>query len=473
MAADMMKRNILKMASVATVLVMVTVSCSGIIETEATDSNIGNEAMASAKSSTPTDLIIDSTMAACYSNLDQVKAGSANVYASTAVGVWNGYWLDQFGGRWLYYYKLGGISYSEGDDLIRVATVQINEATGSDHFVIDTVDHSDYVWSCPRSSGTNENLAEVSNLVISIALGLVSNVASIAWSTASTIIGLLHSGCDEVTSRDNYRAYAWKWSPDIDKTSQHVSFYALVEPGKTAKLNTEYAVIGPIYELLTTGTFTFTMRAPNTGGTSPADMTIQERQQNGILTVPRDQLQSVAAEMGVPEADVRTLMSTDQDEFYFTSSAPECTIAENTGSYDQKSPMDHESLLEAVTGQIDRSKMIVDALDDDRMYEMDGSAEIVEKNANKLESLQIMKDRLEKCTLSQHELNALSESYLQLIDDCQIGSPSEASKESALHYGPISRDCISPTANTATVSIDYSNVLRTYYTRPGACDVYV
>ncbi len=101
---------------------------------------------------------------------------------------------------------------------------------------------------------------------------------------------------------------------------------------KTAKLNTEYAVIGPIYELLTTGTFTFTMRAPNTSGTSPADMTIQERQQNGILTIPRDQLQSVAAEMGVPDADVRALMSTDQDEFYFTSSAPECTIAENISS---------------------------------------------------------------------------------------------------------------------------------------------
>lgn len=472
MAVDMMKKNILKVASVATVLVMITVSCGGIIETEATGSNLGGEAMASVNSSTPTDFISDSSMAACYSNFDQVKAGSANVYASTAVGVWNGYWLDQFGGRWLYYYKLGGIAYSEGDELIRVASVQINEATGSDHFVIDTVDHSDYVWSCPRSSGTNENLAEVSNLVISIALGLVSNVASIAWSTASTIISLLHSGCDEVTSRDNYRAYAWKWSPDIDKTSQHVSFYALVEPGKTAKLNTEYAVIGPIYELLTTGTFTFTMRAPNTSGTSPADMTIQERQQNGILTIPRDQLQSVAAEMGVPDADVRALMSTDQDEFYFTSSAPECTIAENISSCDPESLMDQESLLEAVTDQIDRSKMIVDALDDDQIYEMDGSAEIVEKNASKLDSLQMMKDRLEKCTLSQHELNALSELYIQLINGGQIGSPSEASKESAQHYGPISRDCISLSTSTTTVSHDFNNVHRVHCTRSGACDAY-
>lgn len=214
------------------------------------------------------------------------------------------------------------------------------------------------------------------------------------------------------------------------------------------------------------------MRAPNTGGTSPADMTIQERQQNGILTVPRDQLQSVAAEIGVPEADVRTLMSTDQDEFYFTSSAPECSIAESTGSCDQKSPMDQESLLEAVTGQMDRSKMIVDALNDDQMYEMDGSAEIVEKNASRLDSLLMMKDRLEKCILSQHELNALSESYLQLIDDGQIGSSFEASKESAPYYDPISMDCIPSSTGTTTVSNDFNNVLRAHYTRSGACDAY-
>lgn len=50
MAVDMMKKNILKVASVATVLVMITVSCGGIIETEATGSNLGGEAMASVNS---------------------------------------------------------------------------------------------------------------------------------------------------------------------------------------------------------------------------------------------------------------------------------------------------------------------------------------------------------------------------------------------------------------------------------------
>ena len=61
MEVDMMKKNILKVASVATVLVMITVSCGGIIETEATGSNLGGEAMASVNSSTPTDFISDSS----------------------------------------------------------------------------------------------------------------------------------------------------------------------------------------------------------------------------------------------------------------------------------------------------------------------------------------------------------------------------------------------------------------------------
>lgn len=428
MVDDITNRLILKFTCVATVLIMTMASFSMVVGTEKVDGLFvfGNEGT-SRSSSEQFEQVFDPTMAACYSNYDHVEVGTSNVHASTAIGVWNGLWTDHFNGRWQYYFKIAGMAYSEGDDLIRVALVTVKEAEGSEHFVLDSVDHSDYIWGYPNSSSTSNNASELSNLVIGVALGLLNNAASTVWTTVSSVISILRNGCNNVDEPvNNHKSFSWSWSPDINKTVQHVTVYTLLEHNTTAKFTTEYAVIGPVYEVLTTGTFTFTMTSPNTNGVSPANMTLQEREQNGIQTIPRNQLQTAASSLGISDTEIEMMMSTEQDEFYFTSSAPTCTITSDP-DLNNFSLTDANSLHQAISAQIDRSELLVNSLSDEPICDMDGSAEIIDKHTKRLINLAAIEQRLEEGIISQNEMNVLIGSYEKIMaDDTSTGLVNES-----------------------------------------------
>lgn len=423
---DIVKNLVLKFASILIVSIMVIVPFSVTTEAGEIDTQLILSDMTSSDSLPPPMEVFDPTMSACYSNYDHVEANTADVHASTAIGVWNGYWLDQYDGRWFYYYKLGGMAYSEGNELIRAAVITIDEAEGSDHFSICSVDHSDYIWSYPGSSNTSNNSAEISNLVISVALGLLSNAASIAWTTATSVINILRNGCNDFNSLDNHKSFSWSWSPDIDRTVQHVSFYALLQSGTTAKLTTEYAVIGPEYELLTTGKFTFTMTAPNTNNANPANMTVQEREQNGIQTIPRNQLQTMASSLGISDAEVEMMMTTEQNEFYFTTSAPTCTITSDSDLNDLSS-IDTNTLHQFISAQIDRSELLINTLSKESIRDMEGSTEILDKHTKRLVDLATIEQKLEKGTLSPNEIAVLIKSCEEILAN---QTSSELMKES-------------------------------------------
>ena len=61
-------------------------------------------------------------------------------------------------------------------------------------------------------------------------------------------------------------------------------------------------------------------------------MSVQEREENGIVTVSKNQLMTLGPKLNISETMLETMMNMDQDVFYFTASAPTCRIVQNDGS---------------------------------------------------------------------------------------------------------------------------------------------
>ena len=92
----------------------------------------------------------------------------------------------------------------------------------------------------------------------------------------------------------------------------------------TAEYSSKFRYAPDLFVTRSTGTFTLKMDGPP----NPTTMSVQEREENGIVTVSKNQLMTLGPKLNISETMLETMMNMDQDVFYFTASAPTCEITE-------------------------------------------------------------------------------------------------------------------------------------------------
>lgn len=276
-------------------------------------------------------ILPDEDMDACYVASDDVTVSGVKVDVSSVVGVWNCHWDDNRN-KWQYDYKVGGMGVSTGGKLIRGTMIQVESQKDDNDIDIEVMLNDKYTWSSPSSSPNGANAAlSVSNLLMSVLISAIGTpAAGVAWSVASAVISSMGPGVDDFSYHNNYRNLGWSWSSDINKTAQQAIFQAYLIPGVTKSLTAEYVVFGPGYEVLTPGVFKMTMTSPNVRGDSPTEMTIPERESQGIITVQRENLTSGALELSLSSEVIDNMLSSEEDEFYFASAPVRCEFIKNS-----------------------------------------------------------------------------------------------------------------------------------------------
>lgn len=366
---------------------------------------------------------IDSNMEFCGEKHNHTVThvnGKNDVYVASSLGHWKAHWMPETH-TWLYTFKMAGIASSSGPtNMIRAAAFQIEGKSNTEHLIIDPIEHSRYIWCTPMSN-TSNNTSKVSSLLVSTVMAVICNQgASIAWSLVSELINSLGNGNNRSDTRDNYVWRLWDWNPDISNTSSHIYFRVEVDPNETVSFSTEYKIFGLQYELLSAGKLIYTLTAPGSQNNSnPAQMTPEEREKCGILTISRDQIQTRAAELNLAEETINELLASDEREFYIATNEP---ILEKNQSVDEtelnKSELTNKSMINAVSTQMERSEEIIKVFSGEKICDMEGSMEIVNKHTSKLASLKNMQTKLATIEESDmDELNVLYDQYINIIDD--------------------------------------------------------
>ena len=95
----------------------------------------------------------------------------------------------------------------------------------------------------------------------------------------------------------------WDWTSDKSDVGQFFWFIVDVEPNSTARISTDYWLVGPGYELLDAGTSYYNLQASSKGKSAttmnPENMSEEEREDCGIETIPREKFNSKAAELNI------------------------------------------------------------------------------------------------------------------------------------------------------------------------------
>jgi hypothetical protein len=137
---------------------------------------------------------------------------------------------------------------------------------------------------------------------------------------------------------------------------------------------------------------------------------MEEREANGIITVPRNQLQSRAAEFGLDSAEVQRSLNSNKDEFFFTSTVPTCNAPRRDCS-EPSGPV--ADLLEAINEQSSISEKMINVFNTEKIRNLEYSREIVAKHSAILEGLQ----NLESEVLSGIPDNAsLERAYIKFCE---------------------------------------------------------
>ena len=210
------------------------------------------------------------------------------------------------------------------------------------------------VWSTNGSDGSQMAISNAAEAIIGVAISAIGGHIDSAWTAATTIINLMKGGVGSHTETQYSDLLSWNWLVGVEETSQYSSFNIEVVPNQTASISTEYSVYYGSTEAdikwLSTGVFEFQM--PATG--NPNTMTEEERIENNIITVPRDQIAYKAAELDISPSQVKSLMESDQDEFYFIGTSPICL------SHDvQDMQLDSVSNASYITSQVSETTELV------------------------------------------------------------------------------------------------------------------
>ena len=321
-------RHFLKITAVLIVTSLVAVSLCASVEADAR--NEGTCATQNGMGNIPShfDVFSDDTMVETYSNLESYNAiGRSKAYTAAAVGTWNGYW-EKDAGVWMYGFKMNGVSITNGSAFFS-ATIDVKKGDYSQDFVFDIPGNSQFVRSNP-GTGDMRGVEAVTVMVLDVAVSLIKSTPVGLFWTAASIMEDLGAEFNKDANIDNNdeKKYTWDWNPGHEKVSQYAFFYADVVPENHAELTAEYSVkyryAPDLFPTGSAGTFNLTMNAPP----APTTMSAQEREAAGIVTVSKDQLMSIGAKLNISEATLMTMMSMDQDVFYFTASAPACEVTE-------------------------------------------------------------------------------------------------------------------------------------------------
>lgn len=268
--------------------------------------------------------LIDEDMEACYTTTKTIDYRNSKVNASLAVGTWNGHWIGDRN-SWEYNFKIGGMGVS-GIDCIDDASIKVEGP--SSYSDIRLSDMEPYICCVPRSEGLDADLKEgISQLVVDVLLALVpiEDTFEDVWTVATDVFSLLGAGCDHMDDdKMNYFNYSWEWTSPISETTQQVWIVADLDSGTTQSFNVEYNLRGD-FGSITTSTLRLTITSP-TSAVDPSNLTPAERESAGIVTVPREDLVSSASELNLTAEDVIQLLSSDEKEFYFTTSTPTCEV---------------------------------------------------------------------------------------------------------------------------------------------------
>lgn len=346
-----------------------------------------------------------------------------DLYMASSFGQWSGHWSPEYR-TWVYDCKISGGATATGkwgfpsQGMIKYAAFDIKVDTNKDNGYLSLIDNKNFVWSTPSSSpGINKN--QIASLLIDAVISAVGSMGgSLAWTVASAIIDAMGNGANKTNVSSESIWYLWEWNKNVNDVSQYMAFRADVKANQTVTFIANYHVFGFGFEILTAGPMKFTITAPGPETQSnPSFMTPEEREQYGIQTVPREQLQSYLDSVDLPTETVNELTSSDANEFYFTTAEPNLEVAQIDYEQELSSALTKELLLEAIKYQSDRSKMIIDVFSNGANSNLDESKSIVEKHTLLLAELSDMYDIIiEKDRMDDRTLNEAYNEYLSAMN---------------------------------------------------------
>ncbi len=346
-----------------------------------------------------------------------------DLYMASSFGQWSGHWSPEYG-TWTYDCKISGAATATGkhgfpsQGMIEAAAFDIKVDTNKDNGYLSLIDHTNFVWSTPSSNpGMNKN--QIASLLIDTVISILGNMgASLAWTAASTIIDAMGNGANKTSISGESIWYLWQWNKNVNDVSQYMAFRADVKSNQTVTFIANYHIFGFGFELLTAGPMKFTITAPGSEiQSNPSLMTLDEREQYGIQTVSHEQLPSYLNTMKLSDDTVNELMSSDADEFYFTTTEPSIEIAQIDYEQELSSTLTKELLMEAIEYQSDRSKMIIDVFSDGANSNLDESKAIVKKHTLLLTKLNDLNDMIiEKNSVDEKTLNSAYVKYISVMN---------------------------------------------------------
>ena len=261
-------------------------------------------------------------------------------------------------GHWMYEYGLTGIGSYDASRIFG-AKFEVKEIENPSAMTLYLGVDEGGVWSTNGSDGSQMAISNAAEAIIGVAISAIGGHIDSAWTAVTTIIDLMKSGASH-TEAQYSDLLSWNWLVGVEETGQYSSFVVQVDADNTASISTEYSIYYGSTEAdikwLSTGVFEFQM--PATG--NPNTMTEEERIENNIITVPRDQIAYKAAELDISPSQVKSLIESDQDEFYFIGTSPICL------SHDvqemQSVPVSNESYM---TSQVPETTELVVLSDSD------------------------------------------------------------------------------------------------------------
>jgi hypothetical protein len=322
---------------------------------------------------------------------------------------------------WHFWYRVAGTGHASGyyGDIL-AAAIEIQGTNNGNNMEINPGNGPTYIGSAPTSNNST-NYSSTINAVISFAITALGSMgASFLWTAASLILALGNNVNNSITE-DDHLWRLWNWSPAIKDTGQFFWFFVDVQPNQTVEFSHEYMLFGPTYELLSAGKGYRTLYAGspgnNTSSMNPELMTLSEREQYGIETISRENLLTMAAELGISEITLNEWLESSEDVFYYAHNFVEYETPQPEKTELSRSTLTKDMLLNELSEQIERSEKIIRAFSTDEICDLEDSMEIVQKHTARLAYLSELQTVAESTLRTDISgLNSVFEDYCEIAD---------------------------------------------------------
>lgn len=322
----------------------------------------------------------------------------ADIYVASSIAYMGAEWSSARQ-AWAFNFRFAGTGSADwrnsgsNANVIRCAGMNVDIVENEGNAAFWTSTSSKYIGSAPES-GTHPDYGGVANAVVGLAITAINNVgASYAWSTLGLISAFVGITDDSSTATASlYRG--WDWTSDKSDVGQFFWFIVDVEPNSTAKISTDYWLVGPGYELLDAGTSYYNLQASSKGNSAttmnPENMSEEEREDCGIETIPREEFNSKAAELNISERSREEFLKSDDAVFYYAHNfqVEESGRSSNLEPKVNASNPSKESLIANIEYHVDRSKKIVRGLSGKNIAAEPENIELCEKHNERIEKLE-------------------------------------------------------------------------------------